>query len=74
MTAKTRSKAELGKALIEALGLPKKTSWVELRVAANEPVTVRCGYWPDALTVEAVEELCTELKVLHLKEVAPNAQ
>ena len=33
--------------LIKVLGLPKNTTWFELRVATNETVTIKCGYVPD---------------------------
>ena len=33
--------------LIKILGLPKNTTWFELRVATNEIVTIKCGYAPE---------------------------
>ena len=52
--AVVRSEA-MGAKLTEVFGLPKNTVWVELRFAAGEPVTVKCGYYPDVLKEELVE-------------------
>lgn len=38
---------EIGKALIDALGLPKQTISFVLRVQADRLVTVECEYYPD---------------------------
>lgn len=45
---------QISQRLIEALGLPKNTTSFELRVAANEFVTVRCEYLPEGDPVEIV--------------------
>lgn len=46
---------QIGKALCEALGLPKLTRSFELRCAVDEAVTVKCEYYPevDAMQLEA---------------------
>lgn len=36
--------------LVAALGLPKRTTWFELRCAPGEAVTVKCEYYPDEST------------------------
>lgn len=38
----------LGKQLIEALGLPERVTWFELRVAVNQVVTVTCEHHVDS--------------------------
>lgn len=40
---------EIGGKLVELLGLPKNTTWVEVRFAANEPIRVKCGYYPEEM-------------------------
>lgn len=37
----------IGKQLCEALGLPNQTRAFELRVALDEPITVKCEFYPD---------------------------
>lgn len=44
--------SELVRALLEALGLPRRTKWFELRVAIDEAVTVRCEYLPEPFEIE----------------------
>lgn len=68
--AKFIDRAELGKALIEALGLPKNTISVELRLAPFELVTVRCTYLPE-ISGEKLNSLWPELRKLKLREVPP---
>lgn len=46
-----------GSQLCRALGLPKNVMWLELRVAVNEPVTVRAGIVPDFESGDVVELL-----------------
>lgn len=38
---------QIGRQLVEALGLPKNTSGFTLRCYANEVVSVTCEYWPE---------------------------
>jgi hypothetical protein len=38
---------EIGKALVDALGLPKQTVEFTLRCRANQPVRVECEYYPE---------------------------
>ncbi len=63
----------IGGLLVEALNLPKKTIWVELRFAAGEPIEVKCGFHPEepASLVPVIEQLAQfELKP---KDAAPEA-
>jgi hypothetical protein len=57
MTIMTPHVQELGQKLCDALGLPKRVVWFELRVACDELVTVKCEYYPernDRMPLEAV--------------------
>lgn len=57
MAIMTPHTQELGKKLCEALGLPKSVRWLELRLAVDEAVTVKCEYHPernDGMPLEAV--------------------
>jgi hypothetical protein len=56
---------ELGNKLIDALGLPKNTVWLELRVAINEVASVTCCYYPD-ISSERLIEVLSEYE-LHAK-------
>lgn len=48
---------ELGNKLIDALGLPKTTVWLELRVSINEVVSMKCCYYPDISSDRLIEVL-----------------
>lgn len=39
--------------LTKALGLPQHLTWMELRVAVNEVITVRCEWLPDVVDPES---------------------
>jgi aconitase B len=43
---------DLGNKLRQALGLPEKTVWFELRCHCEELATVRCGYYLDDAKME----------------------
>lgn len=53
---------QIGKALIDALGLPKNTKGFTLRVYANEIVTVACEYAP---TDPSIVQLLGQFEVVH---------
>jgi len=58
---------DLGKKLIDCLGLPKHTKRFELRVAHNEIVTIKCEYHPD-MTPDDQGKLVSVLKEYELIE------
>jgi len=62
---------QFGAALIKALGLPANTTWVELRMAVDEPITVRCGYFLGKVSAEHGELVCAELRKVEMREEAP---
>lgn len=53
----------MGSKLAKLLGLPKNTLWVELRFAPNEPVVVKCGYYPDELKGDELVEMFSEFEL-----------
>lgn len=61
----------IGKRLIEALGLPKHTIWAEFRIAHNEIVSVKCGYFPDLIDPTELVEVLAEFE---LHEKTPNVK
>lgn len=58
---------EFGSRIIKALGLPNNTRSIEIRIAVNEIVTVRCEYFPDT-EIGAIEK---ELKDFYLTTEKP---
>jgi len=54
---------ELVRKLIKALNLPKETVWFEFRVAVDEPIAVKCGYYPNPVSD------CIEFGVYHLEKI-----
>jgi hypothetical protein len=57
MAKKLVAGQEIGKALIEALGLPKLTRSFELCCAVDEAVSVKCEYYPEVDGQELVVSL-----------------
>lgn len=55
---------ELGQKLCEALGLPKHVIWLELRVAFDEAVTVKCEYFPERNDSKPLEAVFAEFEVV----------
>ena len=47
---------KFGGAVAKLLGLPSHTIWFELRCVLNEPVKVKCEYYPDSLPVDENKE------------------
>lgn len=43
----------VGPALVEALGLPKRTIWMEISLRAGEAVKIRAEHYADVLSVNA---------------------
>jgi hypothetical protein len=66
--AKLQTGETLGKLLIDALGLPKYTKWLELRVAVDEIVTVKCGYYP---RIDAAALAFAEYTVIDRRDIEP---
>lgn len=63
---------QIGQSLIDALGLPKNLISFELRVAANEVVSVRCEYLPDDLDGAALQSAFAEYELV--ERSAPKEQ
>jgi hypothetical protein len=53
---------QIGKKLIEGLGLPKNTVSFELRCAVDEIVTVKCEYFPEGS--DAIETLINDYRLI----------
>ena len=51
---------EIGKELIDALGLPRKTITVDLHCKADEPVTITCTYLADGDKLKTAMNLLTK--------------
>lgn len=62
MAKKMLSGYEVGKTLIEVLGLPRLTRAFELHCAVGEAVSVKCEYYPEA----DAQELAIALAVYEL--------
>lgn len=60
-------------ALLDALGLPKRTRSFELRCAVGEAVTVKCEYYPDADTAAGfdLQPLLAEYQLIEKVGSAP---
>ena len=56
----------IGKDLQEALGLPKETNLIQIRIGLDEPVEVLCRYYPNA---EALARVVHVLQAYHLVPV-----
>ena len=52
MATRTRSD-DVGKRLIEILGLPKETKWCEIRFAVNEIVTIKGEFYLENDRIES---------------------
>jgi hypothetical protein len=64
---------EIGEKLSKALGLPKNVRWLELRVAGNEAVTVRCEYYPERVDGMPLDTVLAEYVVVRREvELAAN--
>lgn len=64
------SSNDVGRTLADALYLPKNTLWFELRVAVDEPVTIRLAFYPD-LGDGKLGELVETLRTLpNIREVS----
>ena len=44
---------EVGKKLVEVLGLPSETKWLEIRFAAGEAVTVKGQFYMNQVQLES---------------------
>lgn len=63
-------------ALLDALGLPKRTRSFELRCAAGEAVTVKCEYYPDADTASGFDPqpLLAEYRLVQVEPFSEPSQ
>ena len=57
---------DIGAQIIQALGLPKETSLIQIRIGVNEVVEVICRYYPTN------EDLGNMLPILQSYHVVPN--
>lgn len=64
------------RALMNALGLPKRTRSFELRCAVDEAVTVKCEYYPDADTAAGFDPhpLLAEYRLVQVEQVTEPSQ
>ena len=44
---------DIGKKLVEVLGLPKETKWLEIRLAAGEAITVKGQFYMNQVQLES---------------------
>jgi hypothetical protein len=57
----------IGAKLAEVLGLPKNVKWMELRVAANETVSVKCEYLPEDVDGNLLKAVFAEYELTEKK-------
>ncbi len=60
---------ELGAAIVAALGLPKSTVAIDIRIRHDELVQVECSYYPDE---DAARNFATVMTRLTLTEREPD--
>lgn len=57
--------------LAKLLGLPDRTIWFELRVGRDEPVTIKCAFYPEPREFTDDGELVQLLGEYKLTEITP---
>jgi hypothetical protein len=55
---------ELGRRLVDVLGLPKTTKGFELRCYVDETVSIKCEYFPEMNGTEAAETIFVDYELV----------